>query len=546
MIQPTFQPAQREQEPPCRASCPSGTDIRGWIAIIAQRKKNGVGRDEAYRAAWETIVQTNPFPAVMGRICPGPCESGCNRIPKDGAVAVNQLERFLGDWALERRLPLPMLDTDPKPESVGVIGAGPAGLSSACQMARRGYAVTVYECQSHAGGMLRYGIPPYRLPRAVLDAEVRRILDLGVELRTDTRVGADITLAELESRHPVLFLGIGAHRGLEIGIPGEDGPDVWTGAGFLASVSRGESVPLGRQFVVVGGGDTAIDAARTARRTGAHVTLLYRRTRVEMPALASEVDEALLEGIRIEFLAAPVRIVRCENHVVGVEVRRMTLGAADASGRRQPVPVDGSEFEIQADTVIAAISQEPDWNGLEAFRSRIDGTSPTGDSVHAAGDVLGPGVASRAIAQGRIAAEVAHARLRGTEVAEVRTAEPAALPESKLGYYASRPRLVPGRRRPEDWLRLADVEIHTGITEEQFEAEVTRCLSCGQCFGCETCWMYCAHECFDPVPATRPGMYFTVSLDRCGTCGQCIDLCPCGFLQVRTPDPPIGIPGDEP
>ena len=233
-------PKQSEQLPPCGAGCATGADIRGWISVIAQRRKLGLWDAEAFSRAWRMVTDVNPFPATLGRICPHPCEAGCNRAGKDGAVAINALERFLGDWGLRQGLRLQQLEEDEKPESIGVIGAGPAGLSFAYQMARRGYRVTVYEKNAKPGGMLQYGIPEYRLPEDILAAEVGRIVALGVKLKLGTGIGREVSVPELRARHDILFLGIGALRARMLGIPGEDGGGVWTGTEYLASVNRGE------------------------------------------------------------------------------------------------------------------------------------------------------------------------------------------------------------------------------------------------------------------------------------------------------------------
>ena len=247
-------PQRQEKLPPCCGGCLSGGDVRGWIGVVAQRRKLGLSDEDAFREAWNILSAVNPFPATMGRVCPHPCESGCNRTTKDGPVAVNALERFLGDWAIANRVSLPRLEeTRSRPESIGVIGAGPAGLSFAYQMARRGYWVTVYEKAAKPGGMLYYGIPQYRLPGEVLESEIERILDLGVELRLGTIIGRDVSVSELRERHAILFLGIGAGRGLKLGVPGEDGPGSWTGTGYLSQVNQGVSVELGQRVVVVGG-----------------------------------------------------------------------------------------------------------------------------------------------------------------------------------------------------------------------------------------------------------------------------------------------------
>ncbi len=548
-----FRPGQREKPAPCQASCPNCGDIRGWIGVIAQRSKTGVGREDAYARAWRMITDVNPFPAVLGRICPHPCESGCNRSEKDGAVAINALERFLGDWAIAAKLPLEELETEPKQESIGVIGAGPSGLSFAYQMARRGYPVTVYDEHEVAGGMLRHGIPDYRLPPHVLDGEIRRILDLGVALELNTRVGRDVTIAQLRDRHDVLFLGVGAQRSLPLDIPGARGPGAWTGVEYLARVNRGEAVDLGRRVVVVGGGDTAVDAARTARRAGSDVTILYRRAREEMPADEAEIDEALAEGVRIDLLTSPVEIKRNDGRMVGLVALRNELGEPDGSGRRRPVPVAGSEHDILADAVIAAVSQEPDWLGLEAFCGDgrwlvSDDIGRIDDDVWAGGDVLGLGIAGMAIFHGRRAAETVHADLRGThpgagapgaaaihderDGADSGSQVPIGADRLRMDLYAPRPPAEPEHLPVEAALADAQAEVGLRLTEEQFLAEVERCLSCGKCFGCEHCFMYCTPLCFSRVEEAEPGSYFALALEQCEECGKCVEICPCGFLEL--------------
>ncbi|MBW2385075.1 MAG: FAD-dependent oxidoreductase [Deltaproteobacteria bacterium] len=537
------QPEQRAQASPCGVGCKSGADVRGWITTIAQRRNLGLSDPEAYARAWRMIVDVNPFPATMGRVCPHPCESGCNRIGKDEAVSVNQMERFLGDWALRADMSLERLETDEKPESIGVIGSGPAGLSFAYQMARRGYAVTLYERNPKAGGMLRYGIPVYRLPEAVLDAEIQRILDLGVELKLDTRIGRDISVEQLESLHSIVFLGIGAQSGRVLGIPGEPGPGSWTGTEYLRRVNQGERVALGRRVAVIGGGNTAVDAARAARRGGAEISLFYRRTRAEMPAIAGEIDEAIEEGIQLRYLVAPTEIIRNGETLESLVLTKMKLGAADASGRRRPLPVAGSEYRVGVDSVIAAVSQESDWSGLEPYHfdadaSPVERSGKTAEHVWAGGDVLGLGVAGTAIGTGRRASEAVHARLRGLLEPALDPPDPIAVGPAKLDHYAERPRAAPQALPASARLQQPDAEIHLGLSEEQFLEEASRCLSCGQCFGCEQCWMYCSHNCFTRLEDVKPGMYYAVALEACQACGKCIDICPCDFLQIRSLEAP--------
>jgi NADPH-dependent glutamate synthase beta subunit-like oxidoreductase/NAD-dependent dihydropyrimidine dehydrogenase PreA subunit len=543
-ITPSYRPQQVQKTAPCQVGCANCGDIRGWIGEVAQRRKTGVSRQEAYARAWRVITDVNPFPATLGRICPHPCEKHCNRSELDQPLAINAMERFLGDFGISAELSLPHSRRDDCKEWLGVVGAGPSGLSFAYQMARRGYRVSVYDAREKAGGMLRYGVPDYRLPQQVLDAEIQKIIDLGVELHLGTRVGSDISLETLRDRHDALYLGIGAQEGRGLPVPGGDGSSVWTGTEYLARMNQGETIATGLHVIVVGGGNTAIDAARCARRGGAEVTIVYRRSREEMPAVEAEIEEALEEGIELLLLTLPVRVERlADGRLTGVRLQKMRLGDTDSSGRRRPVPVDGSEFTLPADTVIAAISQVPVLEGLESLEH--DGNWLLADSggaldahIVAGGDALGLGIAGEAIVQGRRAAEGLHRRFRGLE-AEAERQETGTevnaeqiLFDSKAHSDPAREVKLPAAQR----VALGMVEVAGTIDEELFLAEVDRCFSCGSCFGCEQCYMYCTSGCFTRVEEAGPGMYFTVNLENCRECGKCIEVCPCGFLEV-IPDP---------
>jgi len=539
-ITPTYRPKQVEKTAPCQVGCANCGDIRGWIGTVAQRKKTGLSRTEAFARAWSVITAVNPFPATLGRICPHPCENKCNRAELDEPLAISAMERFLGDFAIRENVPLPTLPKTDSREWVGVIGAGPSGLSFAYQMARRGYPVTIYDAREEAGGMLRYGVPDYRLPQDVLEAEIQKILDLGVQLALNTRVGRDISLEALRSRHSSLYVAIGAQGSHVLNIPGADGSCVWTGVDYLEQVNRGRPVKTGAHAVVVGGGNTAVDAARCARRTGSEVTILYRRSRNEMPAFAHEISNALEEGVTLELLGIPVALERrADGSLEAVWVQRMQLGDPDSSGRRRPLPVPDAEFTLPATSVIFAVSQFPSLVGLDALTRDGNGTLSRSDvsgdsSVIAGGDAVGMGIAGEAIVQGRRAAEKLHQKFSGQPEAAGKDPDHAGIGyeqvlfETRPGCDAVHAPRLPGAERA----RLGMAEVEQGITEEQFLAEVERCFSCGSCFGCEQCFMYCTTGCFVREEHPEPGNYFTLNLENCHECGKCIEVCPCGFLEV--------------
>ncbi len=531
-------PEQLTKLPPCQMHCPNSGDIRGWLGIIAQREKTGLSLEEAFERAWLRLVEFNPMPATIGRICPHPCETDCTRGDKDGAVSINAMERFLGDWAVERDLRFPPAPEPSHPESIGVIGSGPAGLSFTYHMARRGYRVTIYDRQAAPGGMLRYGIPSYRLPVGTLDREVRRILDLGVELRLDSDVGAGLSLETLRERHAVIFLGIGAQKARGLGVPGETGPGVYSGIEYLRARKEGEPVELGATTAVIGGGNTAIDAARMARRDGAEVVLVYRRTREEMPAIEAETEDALIEGVSFELLAAPTQIIRADGKVSAIEIQRMSLGEPDASGRRRPVPVEGDLCRLDVDSVIVAVSQEPDIDEDGGFPD-IHGWIETGEDgrigpgLWAGGDDRGLGIASLAVSHGRHAAEAAHAELRGLPAPGSQLPRTPARPGVKPDFYEGHLATSPPRRPEDTWLAEPDREITETLTPEEAAYEAERCLSCGLCIGCDQCWMYCNAGGFVRLNQVGPGSYYAYLSDICEGCGKCIEVCPTGYLSPR-------------
>jgi len=545
-----LRPRYIESLPPCTGNCPSGNDIRGWLTVIQLREKLGLSLDEACEQAFRMEMDTNPFPSVMGRVCPHPCETGCNRGKKDGAVGINSVERYLGDWALEKGLKAEMIEgEDPKKEKIAVVGAGPSGLSCAYQLARRGYKVTVFESLPKAGGMLRYGIPVYRLPREVIDAEVQRILDLGVELKLDTKIGKDVSYDDIKKNYDAIYVAIGAHQGKAMGIPGEDGPGLWTGTEFLNHANSGKKVDIGTNVVVIGGGDTAIDAARVSKRLigdsaamaskmGAQVTILYRRTRAEMPAIDREIDEAIEEDINMEYLAAPIEILRDDEGAVrAMVVQRMELGEPDASGRRRPVPIEGDTYELPIQTVITAVSQKPDlaamhseelgdgWlNGDEWGFTGVDGVWTGGDNINL-------GIATTSIGQARMAAIAIDAKLQGTTPEMEKPGEMIRSDKIKLDWYKPIERTLRLVKSPEDRLANPFDEVDFGLKDEDVLTETDRCFSCGKCFSCENCWMYCQANVFAKVDPPMHGNFFKIKkIEVCDGCKKCWEECPCGFI----------------
>jgi formate dehydrogenase major subunit len=531
-------PEQLQKAPPCQLHCPNSGDIRGWLGIIAQREKTGLSLEEAYDRAWRRLVEFNPMPATIGRICPHPCETACTRSDKDEPISINAMERFLGDWGLQRGLRFTPLDGPGRDESVGVIGSGPAGISFAYQMARRKYPVTLYERSTSPGGMLRNEIPSYRLPVDVLEREIEKIVDLGVDLQLGMDVGPGLSLEVLRQRHRLLFLGMGAQHARGLGIPGEEGAGVWSGIEFLRLKKEGRQVSLGSRVAVIGGGNTAIDSARSARREGAEVRLLYRRSRDEMPAADQEIEDAITEGVSFEFLVAPLQIIRDDQQVRAVEVQQMALGDPDATGRRKPVAMTGDTRRVDVDAVIVAVSQDPEFDAIPGLpldhgwlKAGDDGR--LGAGLWAGGDDRGLGIASLAISQGRHAAEAADAELRGSGATPGSEDAATARDQVKTDFYQPRLAVHPPRRPEEAWLSDPDAEITGTLTSEEAQYEADRCLSCGLCIGCEQCWMYCNAGGFVRLSQAETGTYYALLTDICEGCGKCIEVCPTGFLSPR-------------
>jgi homotetrameric NADPH-dependent glutamate synthase len=483
--------------PPCRAACPAGVDAQGYVALISQGK---------FKEALELVRRRNPLPAVCGRVCTHPCETECNRAKVDQPIAIAALKRFVADYEVsvgtEEIVPVPRT----KEEKIAVIGSGPAGLTAASDLVKMGYGVTVFEAMPAPGGMLAWGIPEYRLPKKALQTEIEGIQKLGVEIKLNSPVGKDgLTIDGLwKQGYKAIFVGVGAQASMKLDVPGEELQGVYHGISFLRDVNLGKEVKVGKQVAIVGGGNVAIDAARTALRLGAkEVFIVYRRSREEMPASEEEIEEAEHEGIKIHYLAAPVKILDKNGKVAGMECIRMELGEPDASGRRRPVPVKGSEFVIDADMIIPAIGQTSDLAFLpkkSKFQVSRRGTfevdpvslATNVPGVFAGGDVVsGPATAVEAIAAGRRAAVSIDCYLRGVSL----PAEEEPLPTVKIEDIDTKDvekvnRVVMPTIALEKRAHGFN-EVNLGLIQEMAIAEAKRCLNCGICSWCRECEKVC-------------------------------------------------------
>jgi heterodisulfide reductase subunit A len=496
---------KREERPckaACRAACPIHMNTLGYISLIKERK---------FEEAYEVIRRTNPLPAICGRVCYAPCQQACNRGQLDDSVAIRELKRFAADYARNagRVKARPVEIT--KEEKVAIIGSGPAGLACAYELVRQGYPVTIFEGAPEAGGLLRYGIPEYRLPREVLSSDISYIQDMGVEIKTNTTVQK---LDEIfKQGYKAIFLGTGAGSSQKIGIPGEDSPGVLYVLDFLRKVNSGVKVRLGPKVAIIGGGNAAADASRVARRLGVkEVTVVYRRTRAEMPAIPSEIEQMEQEGVKIQFLAVPIEVLSKDNRVTGIKCARMEMGEPDAKGRRRPRLVQGSEFTIDADNVIMAIGQSVDKSVLPEGLAFTDlGTLDVDpvtlqtniDGVFAGGDVVsGPSDVILAIAAGKRAARSMDAYLRGEELSTEEGGKVEKLSEEEVADIKKR--FGPGNRvertKPELEKRVSDFkEVELAYSPEEAQQEAGRCLASAVegCFECGECKEACEADAID-------------------------------------------------
>ncbi len=609
------------QTPPCQGSCPAGEDIRGWLDIVRGMEKPAADMDWR-EYAFRRSTDANPFPSVMGRVCPAPCEEGCNRNEVEDFVGINAVEQFIGDTALDNGYTFePGADTGKK---VAIIGGGPCGLSAAYQLRRMGHACTVFDDHEDLGGMMMYGIPGYRTPRDVLHGEMNRIIDMGVETRLNTRVGRDVSLEELEKDFDAILFAIGAQNGRDLPIPHfKEASNCLSGIAFLEAFNRGHLKAVAGKVLVIGGGDTSIDVASVARRLGkvealsdtarvenviasgkeqalptdarhisVDVTLLSRRPIADMTASQHEVDDATREGIEIIGLVAPLEIIMGDDgRAKALRVRKLK----EENGKMEAI--EGSEYEIKADIIVAAIGQTGRFDGMEGLaneRGLIDADKnfqmPNKEGYFVAGDIVQPHLLTTVIGQASVAAESidhylkhqalgkrpkvdvhhfdllkklqethlepekfqpegdAHTRAidrgrRGTAEAgfaihnfEDRSAYSiVSADELFLGHFEYEPR----HQRKEDVPDASEVLGHfeervQALPEEEVVAEAGRCMSCGMCFECDNCVIYCPQDAVHKVKKDKytTGRYVETDYTRCIGCHICADVCPTAYIKM--------------
>ena len=483
---------------PCRATCPAHVSVQGYIALINEGK---------YREALELFKRDHPFPGVCGRVCHHPCEGDCTRNGVDQPLAIMHMHRFLNDRDLESGSPFVPDKKAEKEEKVAIIGAGPAGLTCAYFLAIEGYQVTVFEKLPVLGGMLTVGIPSYRLPRSIIESEIQTIKDLGVTFKTGVTIGKDITVAELrESGFKAIFLGIGSHECKTLGIEGETFTGVYPGVEFLREVNLGNRISLGDRVAVIGGGNVAMDSVRTALRTGSKKAfIIYRRSEAEMPANEDEIEECREEGIEIMTLTNPVRVIDDNGQVTAIECIKMELGEPDESGRRRPVPIEGSEFTIEVDAVIPAIGQESDWACLtdecactlsDWGTLKVDPVTHQSDDpdIFSGGDaVTGPATVVEAIGAGKGAAVSIDRFIRGVDLAEGRDREWVGVKDVPLEGRAKSAKSPMPLLPPDERITNFN-EVQLGFDEATTRKEASRCLTCGVCSECYQCVEACLAE----------------------------------------------------
>lgn len=612
-------PTYVHKTPPCQASCPSGEDIRGWLNIVRgiEKPPKGVTMQEY---AFRRSTDANPFPSIMGRVCPAPCEKGCNRNALEDFVGINSIEQFIGDSALKNKLTFKAAEQS-SGKKVAILGGGPAGLAAAYQLRRKGHDCTVFDAHEQLGGMMRYGIPGYRTPREVLDGEINRIVEMGVEVRTGVRVGVDLPLEQLEKDFDAILFAIGAQSGRALPVPGADVVNCITGVAFLEAFNQGRLRHVSGRVVVIGGGDTSIDVVSVARRLGyvkeakesdrpeyvvlghtahdvaniaaregADVMLISRQPVDKMNAAKHEIDDALKEGVKIRGSLQPLEVL----HDAKGRARALRVAELDYTNPNAPKVKEGTEFEIECDLLVAAIGQGGDLRGLEQFNNGKGLIAadkhfqiPNKPGYFACGDIVRPHLLTTVIGQAAVAADTIDQYFKGQELAKrpkvdvhrfnlldkLREAglqpedfhkaasedlrgtseanyaihnyedrsdlEVVQTQELFLGHFPFSPRNLRTEKVPtaEEVLGHFEERI-VALTDEQAIAEAKRCMSCGLCFECDNCVIYCPQTAVKRTPKSKAtmGRYVYTDYDLCIGCHICADVCPTGYIKMGMGD----------
>lgn len=549
-----IKPLYEDKMPACQNGCPCGNDIEAWIKLVQKGE---------YEKAYWHLKREEPFPAILGRVCFKFCESACNRTPLDQAVSINELERFVGDQ-VPLKTPHPHLPSY-HGKTLAVVGSGPAGMAAAYYARLLGFKVTIYEKHKDPGGILRMGIPQYRLPQEVIKAEFQGLKNMGIEIRTNTDVGVKTPLEQLRKEYDYLFLATGVHGSLKLGVAGEEGPKVLSGLEMLSRVAFGEKLALGKKVAVIGGGNTAIDAARTALRLGAQVTVVYRRTENEMPAHAEELAEAREEGVAFRFLAAPEKIVLKKNgSILKLVCCEMKLGPADESGRRRSVKKPGGFFNLTVDTILTAIGETAQLEyGAGLIHSaqgvvtvdetlQAEARAGSGAKIYAGGDIIdSPHTVVHAVAAGKKAAMAMDCDRSGKNAsrvfAEIRIGKGPALSFSRYmgwkpvnpgaqniqevvdqtqmvyDYYQKVPAVASAVEEARSRKKHLKVYRRT-FKRAQAQEEAGRCLHCGRCTECDNCLIFCPD--MSVLVKDRGEFGYAFDYDYCKGCGVCYTECP--------------------
>ncbi|WIM06532.1 MAG: NAD(P)-binding protein [Candidatus Nitricoxidivorans perseverans] len=587
-------PTYIQSTPPCQGKCPAGEDVRGWLNIVRGIEKAPLGADGKpsmpwQEYAWRRLTECNPFPAIMGRVCPAPCQTGCNRAQVDDVVGINSVEQFLGNYAIENGLSFPKPEKE-SGKKVAIVGGGVAGLSAAYQLRRKGHACTIFETYGKLGGMLAFGLPDYRTTQDVVQAEIKRITDMGgIDVRFNTRVGKDVSMDDLRKQFDAVFVAIGAQGGMKLDIPGSDASNCIDALHMLRAYNEKKLTDVGANVVIIGGGNTAMDAAAVARRVGsngktpANVVIAYRRTVAEMPADQHEKDAVVAAGVVMTPCVIPVSVVK------GADGKATALRVAKVEWVNKKMQViEGSEYDIPANLIVSAVGQFIQWEGMENLKNAKDKANvdktlqAMGQAgVFVGGDAITPDLLTTAIGHARIAAGGIDDYLttgapgkrpavdkslfnlqndlakRGAKFETLPEGYTRATCDNKnavhnfddradrqiikhdelfLGHFTYTARSQRAFRPVDADHVLGDHAEHAWepLTEAQAVTEAKRCMSCGLCFECDNCVIYCPQGAVKRVPKKEAsiGRYVTTDYFKCIGCHICKDVCPTGYIQM--------------